>query len=115
MMEQLDQHLYFMPFLCGVVFLVLAGILYKWPPRKINALYGYRTPSSMKNQQRWDFAQAFSTKRMLEAGAVMILSSLLKMVLPEGEMNEVFVGFTVLFLSAVYMIVTTERALKDFS
>ena len=24
------------------------------PPQKINALYGYRTSRSMKNQQTWD-------------------------------------------------------------
>ena len=29
----------------------------KNPPREVNALFGYRTSRSMKNQETWDFAQ----------------------------------------------------------
>lgn len=101
-----------MPFLCGVIFLVLGGVCYKWPPKAINSLYGYRTLSSMKNQQRWDFAQVYSSRRMIEVGFVMFATSFLKLVLSDNELNEVIVGFTALFLSMIYLVVTTERALK---
>lgn len=112
MMEILLQNVYVMPLLCGLIFLALALILLKWPPKEINVLYGYRTPSSMKNQQRWDFAQRFSSRRMVESGFAMLAVSFLKLVLGDDEMNEVYVGFSALFLSAAYMIITTERALK---
>lgn len=112
MMETLMQSVYFMPFLCGLIFLALSLVLLKWPPKEINVMYGYRTPSSMKDQKRWDFAQRFSSRRMLESGLVILAVSFLKLVLGPDEMNEVYVGFSALFLSAAYMIITTERALK---
>ena len=37
-------------------------LFYKYPPRKINTLYGYRTIRSMKNKEIWNFANTYSTK-----------------------------------------------------
>lgn len=38
---------------------LLVALLTKlFPPRDINALYGYRTPLAMKNQANWDYAQS---------------------------------------------------------
>ena len=59
--------------LCGLVFCVVALILYKFPPKKINHLYGYRTAKSMSSQERWDFAQKYSALRMLESGIVLLV------------------------------------------
>jgi uncharacterized membrane protein len=49
-------------FLCGLLFIIAGYILLKFPPKNINSLYGYRTSSSMENQEKWDFAQNYSSK-----------------------------------------------------
>lgn len=39
--------------------MILVGYwLVRHPPRTINAVYGYRTAMSRRNQQTWDFAQS---------------------------------------------------------
>jgi uncharacterized membrane protein len=71
--------------LIGIIFVISGFILYKKPPGKINHLYGYRTSSSMKSQERWDFAQKHSAKIMYRHGIYMILMSLFGLVLPISE------------------------------
>ena len=44
---------------CGLM-LFIAWLLKKYPPKKINHLYGYRTKRSMKSQFTWDSANKYS-------------------------------------------------------
>jgi len=61
----LDNPLFLVPIITAP-FLILAGfIMLKWPPKKINSLYGYRTKRSMKNQENWDFSQVLSAKKLV--------------------------------------------------
>jgi uncharacterized membrane protein len=48
----------------GLLFL-LSILFYKFPPKKINSLYGYRTVKAMQNQQIWDFANGIFNKNLL--------------------------------------------------
>ena len=41
--------------------LLLGWLLKKFPPKKINHLYGYRTQRSMKNQATWEAANTYSS------------------------------------------------------
>lgn len=49
---------------------------------------------------------------MVELGFVMLVVLFLKLVLGDDEMNEVYVGFSVLFFLVVYMIIIIEWVLK---
>ena len=57
----------------GLIFVLAGWLLRKYPPKNRNYLYGYRTSSSMKSQERWDFAQAYSAKAMIWYGIVLCL------------------------------------------
>ena len=46
--------------------LILSYILMKFPPKKINSLYGYRTRRSMSNDKLWTVANHFSAKAMVK-------------------------------------------------
>ncbi len=48
----------------GIGFLLyITGWFYKkYPPKKINHLYGYRTKRTMANQEVWDFANKIGAK-----------------------------------------------------
>jgi len=56
----------------GILMTVLGWLYVKYPPKKINQLYGYRTRRSMSNQQIWDYANRIGSKMMLSLGLVLI-------------------------------------------
>lgn len=97
---------------CGVVFTGVALIMLLFPPRKINDLYGYRTNSSKKSQQRWDFAQRFSAWRMMEAGVFLALVSIGLDYAPISEAAGVVIELTLPIAVCFYMFFRTESAIK---
>jgi len=38
----------------GLIFYVAGYIQFKYPPKKINHFYGYRTKTSMRSQEVWN-------------------------------------------------------------
>lgn len=108
------------PQLIGAVFLLAAFIQQKYPPRKINNYYGYRMPSAMKSQERWDEANRFSAAYMIKAGLVLVIAGfLITLLLYFIPMPQKF-KFAALFLtimasamgSAIAMIMATERHME---
>ena len=64
-----------MVLLCGAIFIIAAAVLYLFPPKKRNFIYGYRTAASLRSQERWDFAQRYGAKQLAIGGALMIFIS----------------------------------------
>jgi uncharacterized membrane protein len=98
--------------ICGICFLIAAAVQYFFPPKKINALYGYRTVASMKSQERWDFAQRFSTLQMVKAAVFMIVTSFTGFLFPDGVIARLFGSFILAIAAVCYMFITTEKELK---
>jgi len=106
MMEWIDN-LNQLPIITGAILLIAGAIMYRFPPKKINILYGYRTMNSMKSQERWDFSQKFSAKELMKFGVFLFALSLLGLFdISEGIVN----GIVVLFV--FIPILTTEIALR---
>ncbi len=87
------------------------------PPEKINSLYGYRTPMSMKNKDTWDFAHKYFGRLWLRFGAVMLLPSVALMLIAFGKDIDTIglVGEAICFIQLVPMLLPvfmTEAALK---
>ena len=112
MMDWLYENVLFLPFLIGIIFMITGGILYQFPPKKINYLYGYRTTASMKSQQRWDFSQRYSAKKMVQAGVLFFVLSFIGLFLPSTDFIQLGVGLPLALCSCLFMFFTTERALK---
>ena len=51
--------------LLTAVFLLCGLIQMRFPPKKINPLYGYRTLASMRNEEAWQFAQKLCARRFI--------------------------------------------------
>jgi uncharacterized membrane protein len=51
--------------LVGLVLLVVWVFVRLFPPKGINAIYGYRTPRSMRDVHSWNHAQKASTRYLL--------------------------------------------------
>lgn len=49
----------------------------KYPPKKINYLYGYRTRRSMANQNIWEYANSVGAKMMIYLGIICFAISMM--------------------------------------
>ena len=63
----LDNPLFLIPLMSGLLFCIAGYVMFKFPPKKINSLYGYRTTSSMISKDRCDFSQKYSAIDMMKA------------------------------------------------
>ena len=90
--------------------LLLGWLLKKFPPKKINHLYGYRTQRSMKNQATWEVANTYSS-------LVFFKVSLYSFFIPVGlyflypQLN-VLITIVTNTLLLLYVIYATEKQLK---
>lgn len=82
----------------------------KFPPKRINGLYGYRTESSMKSQERWDFSQRYAANKMIKWGGLLTLTSIFGFFV-EGIMAMIL-GAGLLFLFIILLLTRTEKAIK---
>lgn len=102
--------------LTGVVFLLLGWVLYKYPPKEINSRYGYRTSKSMKSQQAWDFAQKYSGKLMIKAGAFLLVVGVLGyFFIPISFTWEIFVSILAFTLAVLALFYFTEKELHQIT
>jgi len=99
-------------FLCGGLFLLAAALMFVFPPKKINVLYGYRTVASMKSQERWEFAQKYSTIQMIKSSLFMIVASFAGYLFPDAAYIHLIASGIIITVAVVYMFVATERELK---
>ena len=99
-------------FIVGFVFAVAAFITLKFPPKKINSIYGYRTSRSMKNQENWDLAQRFSSQLMLKQGLILLLLAFILTLLPVPMELATVISLLFLVTSVIILFVQTEKRLK---
>ena len=93
------------------VFMLLLFLIFKaFPPKKINALYGYRTQRSMANQNVWEVANTFSMQVMIKVSLWSFgLPVVFYFLIPEFNFLGVCIGNTLLIL---YSVLLTERHLN---
>ncbi len=90
----------------------------KHPPKKINALFGYRTELSMKNADTWSFAHKHCGALWLKAGLIMLIPSIIPFI-PIYKASEGIITAAGLIIMSVQLIILiicifpTEKALKE--
>jgi uncharacterized membrane protein len=97
----------------GVIFLITGFFRDKFPPKKINYLYGYRTSASKQSQEAWDFAQEFSSKEMTNWAWIEISAGIAGLFLHFNKNVELGVALTLITMSCVFLFLKTEKALKQ--
>lgn len=98
---------------CSTIILLAGLAQQKWPPKKINPLYGYRTPLSKRTQATWDAANAFSTQLMIKLGFVHFLGSFFFFILPPFD-TFIYMGYIMLTVPiSIAMMLMTERMLRQ--
>jgi len=96
----------------SIVFIIVGLITFKFPPKTINGLYGYRTKSSMKNQETWDFAQVYSSKKIITIGFIMLILSINFIVIDFSNTQIVIIGLIIIAFSVAYLFLKTENAIR---
>lgn len=56
--------------LCGLPIIILGLVYKKFPPKKINHLYGYRTTRSMQNMEVWTYANKIGADAIIYVGVI---------------------------------------------
>jgi uncharacterized membrane protein len=109
----IENQVMFIPFVTGPIFMLFGLVLLKLPPKKINWLYGYRTPRAMKSQERWDFAQRYAAKEMIKLGSFLLLTASAGLIYkPEANISNI-VGLGLVIMVIVTLIVRVENAIKN--
>lgn len=98
--------------LVGFVFSLAALITLRFPPKNINAMYGYRTGKSMRSQENWDIAQRYSSRLMLKQGIAMLVIGVVLEFIPIPIEVGVILSVVLLLLSVINLFVQTEKKLK---
>ena len=114
--------MYFWPvFFCDLLIpaiqLISGFFLWKFPPKKINSFYGYRSSRSMKNIDTWNFAHRYSGRIWFFVGLVSLpVYALLHIPFySSAESTLFYVSLVVLILQCVSLfasIFPTEAALR---
>jgi uncharacterized membrane protein len=103
----------FLPQLILSLVFVLAGlVMAKYPPKKINPIYGYRTLRSMQSQEAWKYAQRISSRRMILSGLAGLLVFIAAWMLEFSEGVHGTLMLATLIISLAYVFYTVERNLK---
>ncbi len=85
----------------------------KHPPKKINWLYGYRTKSSMSNQERWDFAQQKGATNMMKSSLLFLVSLCLGLFVEKSLVGwSIAILLITTLLWVVLVFLYTERQIE---
>ena len=98
--------------LTGVIFVITGAIMIKFPPKKINSFYGYRTPNSMKDQESWTFAQIYSGKEMIRLGIFLTLFSAIGVWYNPGNGISTILALSIFVAAILILFIRVERAIK---
>lgn len=104
---------YFLPVLIAAAFILAGSIQYFFPPKQINSLYGYRTKRSSLNQQNWEAAQTFSAIRLVASGMLLLLVASVIYYFKMSVNWSVIIALATLLGSIIYVVVSTEKMLKQ--
>lgn len=104
------------------ILIPLLMVLFGWllehkTPRK-NAIYGYRTSMSMKNNDTWGFANRYCGKLWIKCGLILLFISVILMLLViRSSSDSINIMATIICLIQLIPLVGTiypvEKALKN--
>jgi len=104
------SNLYIVGSVNGLLFLI-SLVFYFFPPKKINALYGYRTNKSMKNEAIWKFANRAFNKSFVIYTAISLVAALLFAATTSALLSWEPMVFLLLSLAAA--VIKTENLLSS--
>ncbi|WP_299016512.1 SdpI family protein [uncultured Polaribacter sp.] len=108
-MENLN--IYYFPLIVGGIFVFVGVILKIFAPKERSFLFGYRTPSSMKSNEHWVFAQEYSSTKSLQIGLFLWLVVLINFFVDTQYYFSTKHQLILVFIAVLYLFITTEFAI----
>lgn len=96
----------------GLIFYVAGYIQFKYPPKKINHFYGYRTKTSMRSQEVWNYAQTFSAKKIQHLGVYLFFGGILAYFVNIDQFYGMWTGISLATVLPILLIFKIEKDLK---
>ena len=97
-------------YLTHIIVFVAGLVLFLFPPNKVNSIYGYRTPSSMINDNVFKLANTLSSKLLM----LFTLASFIICVIAENVFNLGYLSCSLLLVFGL-TIWQTESKLKKIN
>ena len=96
-----------MGLLFPAIMILFGAFFTKTAPKKINYIFGYRTDTSMKNRETWEFAHKYIGKLWFRFGLLLIPITVIPMLFVIGKTESIVgtVGLIVSFINTVVLIV----------
>jgi uncharacterized membrane protein len=107
-----ESPLFIIPVSTGLIFIIVGLVMHKFPPKGINALYGYRSVNSMKNEEQWHFSQKYAALEMIKLGVGLSFSGILGLLFNLSEKTGMLLGLGLMILMVVLLIYRVEKAIK---
>jgi uncharacterized membrane protein len=95
----------------GPLLLILGFVFKRFPPKKINYWYGYRTPRSMRSQEAWDCANLYSINALMIVAGLTCLLQLITYTLMEAKASILWSANSMV-VGLIGVILLTEFHLK---
>ncbi len=96
-------------FLLGSLILLVVGLAYFFfPPKGINQVYGYRTPSSTKNDQNWEVANTWASRLFLILSIVMCVLIYLNQDLKLMASDDLFITSFLSGVAIIFLVVEVK-------
>ncbi len=109
----MENLLFLIPIIVGPIFILAGILLLKYPPAKINIIYGYRTSNSMKNQDTWNFAQRYSAKVLIKAGLIYSLTAIIGLIYQPEKYISVLLGLLLMLITILMVYLRVEKAISN--
>ena len=103
----------FIHLLIGPLLLVISLILFYFPPKKINLIYGHRTSLSMKNQDTWDEANKRSSYMMVLVSAMTCIFQLIGIVFKLNQEKTILYATIFLVAGLIIGVLIVEKQLRS--
>lgn len=98
--------------LIGPLMLFILYIFAKYPPKKINNLYEYRTKRSMRNQDCWDYANKYNIRLMWKISLLTCVVQAVGVTLQDKRVA-LLTATIALVTTLIYSVYLAEKVLKN--
>lgn len=93
-------------------------MLYYFPPKDINPIYGYKTKRSMKNIKNWKFSQKYFARQFIPVPLIIIFTQFTLMLTTNIDLKEEpplipLISVAELIIGTIFCAFATESKLKD--
>lgn len=95
----------------ATVWLLAGFIMLKYPPKKINPLYGYRTMASMRSIDAWHYAQRLSSRKFILSGLALFAIVIAEWCMDVQAPWHTVILMASLVLSLIYIVRSVEKQL----